>query len=740
MKALAHSARRGVPEQYYDDHICGVVTAGVRSAERIRPHSAKWGEVLCRSVRLATEFHDLGKLDPANQELLSKKNCLESLPVKHWDTGVARLMREGEQQDLAAAIAIYSHHTGLPSFTTESERGDQNAFRLADTRGSSGLSISSYNDKNLDKFIQRHRQETRGLSLPSLPELTIPSSNFSALFHRITLSCLVDADHGDTARHGNGEVIPDGLPLNAAQRLVALKQYVSRLPKRDDDRTRIRDLVFNEAVARPVDPEMLSCDSPLGTGKTTAILAHLLNAAAAKKLRRIFVVLPYTNIINQSVRTYRAALTLDGEGAEDVVAAHHHRVEFDALEARQYSCLWHAPIVVTTAVQFFETLAAASTKTLRKLHQLPGSAIFIDEAHASLPAKLWPLAWLWLKELTKEWGCHCVLASGSLYEFWGLPEFVSPPALLPRLLPDTCRSETNKAEAKRVTYDQIKEPLPLERIPEVLEGLPKPTLMIVNTVQSAAVIADHLANILGRPRCEHLSTALTPHDRDTTYRRIEMRLANPKDRDWVLVATSCVEAGVDFDFSSGMRERAGLVNLLQISGRVNRAGRPKSGSILDFQLAYDKKLMPHPGFRDAAAVLSELFESGQVSAEFCLKALVKEMQRANPADAIMQIKKHEAGLDFPKVQELFRVIEAGTITVVVDPTLRARIEAFDRISFHELQAGSVQIWHSKMLNLGVFEFTQIPGVFGWTLSYNTFLGYMAGVLPLFKGRQEGWNV
>jgi len=116
------------------------------------------------------------------------------------------------------------------------------------------------------------------------------------------------------------------------------------------------------------------------------------------------------------------------------------------------------------------------------------------------------------------------------------------------------------------------------------------------------------------------------------------------------------------------------------------------------------------------------------------------MQRANPADAIAQLNKYESGLDFPKIQELFRVIEAGTITVVVDATLRRRIEAFERVSFHELQAGSVQIWRSKMLKQGVFEFTQLPGVFGWTLDYDTFLGYMAGVLPLLKEGQEGWNI
>ena len=113
---------------------------------------------------------------------------------------------------------------------------------------------------------------------------------------------------------------------------------------------------------------MLACDSPVGTGKTTAIIAHLLNVAALRKLRRIFVVLPFTNIINQSVDVYRLALRLPDESEtimESVVAAHHHRVDFLSYEARCLSARWDSPIVVTTDVQFFETLAACDTASLR---------------------------------------------------------------------------------------------------------------------------------------------------------------------------------------------------------------------------------------------------------------------------------------------------------------------------------------------------------------------------------------
>jgi CRISPR-associated endonuclease/helicase Cas3 len=85
---------------------------------------------------------------------------------------------------------------------------------------------------------------------------------------------------------------------------------------------------------------------------------------------------------------------------------------------------WDAPIVVTTAVQFFETLASNDPAALRKFHQVPGSAIFVDECHAAMPAPLWPQMWRWLRELCEDWGCHLVLGSGSLARFWDSEEFV----------------------------------------------------------------------------------------------------------------------------------------------------------------------------------------------------------------------------------------------------------------------------------------------------------------------------
>ena len=136
-----------------------------------------------------------------------------------------------------------------------------------------------------------------------------------------------------------------------------------------------------------MDEPIETCDAAVGAGKTTAVMAYLLRLAEKKDLRHIFVVVPFTNIIQQSAETYREALTLEGENAAEVVAEVHHRAEFENPDLREMSVLWDAPVTITTAVQFFETMAASHPARLRKLHELAGSAVLLDEAHAAMTSK-----------------------------------------------------------------------------------------------------------------------------------------------------------------------------------------------------------------------------------------------------------------------------------------------------------------------------------------------------------------
>ncbi len=759
MTLLAHSARpdRCVAEQPYSAHVGSVLADASTNAARAARYSWKFGDLLQAAVTLAAEFHDLGKLDPANQAVLERDRTAGRLPLNHSDAGVANVLSlsAGRVGQVAAAV-IYAHHSGLPAFPKETIRPQGHAMRDC----SPASEIATVKDRIDSNLVDYRRLHAAALGTGTAFRTVANAPAASPLLLRLALSCLVDADHSDTARNYKDPVARDGPSLHPRLRLALLDSFVRGLGYgKTDERSRNRAEIYSASRESPVTPGMIECDSPVGTGKTTAVMAHLLKAATAKRLRRVFVVLPFTNIINQSVDVYREALVTAIEDLESVVAAHHHRVEFDDSESRLFAYLWHAPIVVTTAVQFFETLASSTPAALRKLHQLPGSAIFIDEAHTALPTHLWPQAWKWLHELVADWGCHIVLGSGSLSRFWTLEEFVTPPASLPALVHQDLRADSLASEMSRVRYRSWEAPLGLDTLATWVAGLPGPRLLIVNTVQSAAAIARHLAGDAQRAGAsvEHLSTALCPRDRETILTRVRARLKDPNDADWTLVATSCVEAGVDISFRTGVRERCSLTSLLQMAGRVNRSFEYGVADVWDIQLRHDHLLRPHPAFESSARVLGELFaerdEAGKnrVSPLFCTEALRREIRQLGPRKVVAEIDKAECSADFPKMEELFRVIAADTVTAVVDRELIKRLDSGERIKKDDLMLGSVQVWSNRVQAWGLREFqgwigrstrafSRYPELLAWTLDYDHFLGYMAGVLPLVDAGQTGFFV
>jgi CRISPR-associated endonuclease/helicase Cas3 len=240
------------------------------------------------------------------------------------------------------------------------------------------------------------------------------------------------------------------------------------------------------------------------------VAAYLIRRALADtpNLRRLIIVAPYTNILSQTAERLRKALVLPGERADEVIVEHHHRADFSERANRELAVLWQAPIVLTTAVSFFETLAACDPASLRKLHSLPGSAVFIDEAHAAIPTKLWPQNWKWLCELGTEWSCRFVFASGSLARFWEHEDVLGSSTTLPELLPTTQANDVLDAERKRVRYERLGEgkALTVQELIQAVKRTPGPRLVILNTVQNAAVVAKAMRKV--GMKVFHLSTAV----------------------------------------------------------------------------------------------------------------------------------------------------------------------------------------------------------------------------------------
>ena len=692
--------------------------------------SEKAREALMESLTLAAERHDLGKLIPENAATLAcnpSSEARKKLPVNHVNAGRVSVLDNVKAIDFTALHLIHSHHGGLENYS------DLKEILLKDHSATDSVK------KQAAECLRLHNREM-GVERARAPGRMFEQKG--SVDWRIALSCLVDADHEDTAQfyagHCTGDhtsqqaqAEPAPVLLRASERLAALKSYVARINENcpQTPRNALRQELFTAALEAPATPGLASCDSPVGSGKTTSVMAHLLHVAGENGLRRIFVVLPYTSIIDQSVEIYRKALVLEGEDPELVVAAHHHRAEFSAPASRAMTMLWRAPIIVVTAVQFFQTLAAASPSALRKLHTLPGSAVFMDEAHAAMPLLLWLPAWSWLCQLQQRWGCHFVFGSGSLPSFWSREEFREVERLcglagstVRELFPASLRERAAVEEKQRVRYIALKRHVSMETLARCVLRSPGPRLVVCNTVRVAAALAKLLQST--GQSVEHLSTALCPRDRGRTIERVKERLKNAGDNDWTLVATSCVEAGVDFSFRTGFRERFGLCNLLQLAGRICRNAECL-GTIFDFVLL-EQELPGHPKAKTPAEALRGMFMDGLVGPEHCTEAMRRELGLIEPVNTPeMDIAKKDAAYGYKYVEEHFKIIDSDTVTVLVDQGIIKQLAEGELVSPRHIQETSVQIWSNRVKSLPVRELENYPGLLVWTGRYDAFLGYLA---------------
>lgn len=723
---LAHSARpkRGVPVQPYGMHLHNTVQMRALPAlEAMLPFycglQAQIPDRLRTALLWAMEFHDLGKLADENQAVL-RGITGDALPYLHESAGALHCL---EHEQRAAAFAIHSHHQGLTNASAEREQHrlwqiDKEPCRPFVRDGEYAKTVG-----HLPGFRLRH-EEAKGGLLPRLPEEPVrvlrwqrngPNkvSHLSALEMRLLLSLLVDADHGDTAHHYQQEMPVHPPEPHWTERLEKLKKYIAGLGKDRDGhpkpsaRDPLRDAVYQDCLRSDPAIPLYACDAPVGSGKTTAVMAYLLRAAIENKLRRIFVVLPFTNIIQQSVDTYRKALVLDGEDPEQIVAENHHVAEFQSLEARGLTTLWRSPIVVTTAVQFFETLAACAPNRLRKLHSVPGSAVFIDEAHAAMPLHLWPSMWCRLQELSDIWSCRFVLGSGSLPRFWENTRlFVSGTPAPPAMLRPKTVAMGAAGEQTRIMFRSKPEPQNLALLVQWLTKLKGARLVVMNTLQSAGALARELAQ--QGVQTLHLSTALTPTHRERvlTEARNLLNLKHKPEHGWVMVATSCIEAGVDVSFDVALRERSSVSSLIQISGRVNRSGDEAQGEVWDFTSS-DPLFTNNKSLHAARGVVEQAFRTGLfdlMAGDAMTIAIQEEWKRKPDPDKVNALKDCEQQWQFATIAELSRLIEDDSVTAVVDPVIIAKLNERKPVRHTELVRGSVSVRKAVAEKIGLCKF------------------------------------
>ncbi|MDD4312800.1 MAG: CRISPR-associated helicase Cas3', partial [Eubacteriales bacterium] len=407
---------------------------------------------------------------------------------------------------------------------------------------------------------------------------------------------------------------------------------------------------------------------PTGGGKTLSSLAFALKHAMKNELRRVIYVIPYTSIIDQTAAVFRNAL------GDQNVLEHHHNVSYESTDERETdpralaSENWDAPVVVTTNVQFFESLFANRTSRCRKLHNIANSVIIFDEAQM-LPKDLLRPCVQAIQELVRNHCCTAVLCSATQP---ALGQFFDDPGSIREICKD---HEALYQALHRVHFEYAKE-LDDVTLLDRLNHLDQ-VLCIVNTKLQAQTL---FAGLSGEGNY-HLSTLMTPSHRRRILAEIRDRLR--ESLPCRVISTSLIEAGVDVDFPVVYREEAGLDSAIQAAGRCNREGnRSAEDSVVylfEPEARYQSKLPPSLRLPvDVTHILIQQFadiSAPEVIFTYFSRLFAFLGDSLDKKHIVKQINdgiRQGLSIPFAKIAEEFRVIESPTRMVLIPEDQESR--------------------------------------------------------------------
>ena len=638
MEYLAHID--GDREQSGQDHLQG--TADLAEEFAAKFGKADWG--YCCGM-----LHDIGKY---SQEFQRKIHENLNIQVDHSTAG-AKVCEKLDGCYLLLTYCIAGHHAGLPNL------------------GRKGLPSSLLG--RLEKRLCDYSAFEKEIKIPQIttPPITLnleKDPHFAlSVFIRMLYSCLVDADFLDTERFmSNGTVQRDSGECMEVL-LDKLKDRISKwLVNRDDTTVNgRRSEILRNCLEQGKTPKgLFQLTVPTGGGKTVASLAFALQHAVEHHMDRVIYVIPYTSIIEQNAQVFREIL------GNDNVLENHSNVDYEISEDFKPMQLaaenWDKPVVVTTNVQFFESLYANKSSKCRKLHNIVNSVIIFDEAQMLPPNYLKPCMAM-IEELLQQYGTSIVLCTATqpaLQQF--LPEKYIARELCPR------RDEQFRF-FERVTYQNI-DTVTEEEMAEKLQQ-EWHALCIVNTRKRAQRLYEQLQG----EGVYHLSTSMYPAHRKRVLAGIRERLDDKKGKKCIVISTSLVEAGVDLDFTSVYRELAGVDSIIQAAGRCNRNDkRGKEESIVRIFQWEDKERVS--GQRQQIDTTKNLLAEGRdITALDNITEYFRRLYRIKGES--LDIKKildkfKDGNYQFATVAGEFNLIEENTVTVYInrEPEAKALLQ------------------------------------------------------------------
>lgn len=662
-------------------------------AELCAKFSAEWcSEDFARNLGL---LHDIGKYQKGFQDRLTGK----SVKIEHAFCGAQEC--KNYNMDIAA-YCIAGHHGGMPDIGTDGDRHDK--ITLLARLKRSADDYSEYHDEITPKKL-----DSVPMLIPRSKDVKLANKQI-AFWIRMMFSSLVDADFLDTEQFctGRGRSQPNA---DMGGMLSAVSERLAAFPCDTEVRRARRNLLEQAMSHAEEDAHIFTMNMPTGSGKTLASMCFALTQAKRLGLKRIIYVIPYTSIIEQNAKVFRDIF------GEDAVLEHHCNFDYDAVEdadtARKLALAaenWDYPIIVTTNVQFFQSIYGNKPSATRKLHNIADSMIVFDEAHM-FSLQFYKPCLEAIKFLVEDYGCRALMLSATMPDFkkW-FNEFDCGGLKVCELITDKSVFPTFERYSVKELGD-----ISMERLIEVATSS-QSALIVVNTRKAAREIY----KLLGGEKY-HLSTYMTKRDRNRVIGQV--RGALKEGRNFVLVSTSLIEAGVDLDFAAVFRERAGLDNVLQAAGRCNREGlRNKTDShayvfeLTDEEFKYKGKSSKDE-FTNRQDFCKEVMESMGTSPEAVRVYFDKVFTYAKVNMEANDFAKYITpfGFEFEKYAECFKLIdEDNSVNVVViypgDEEEQAIIKALKcggRFAKRKLQQYVVSLRkdeYEKLCEQGVIDF------------------------------------
>ncbi|MDM7986255.1 MAG: CRISPR-associated helicase Cas3' [Smithella sp.] len=648
-------------------------------------------------------MHDIGKYSSAFQKRLSGS----TQKVDHSTAGAIELVEKFQNDENRRFIAtllaycIAGHHSGLPDYGS-----------VIDTDSECTLQ-GRLHRKVEDYQAYLSEIDSSKLNLPSkLPiklSKTFPSFSI-AFLTRMIYSILVDADFLDTETFMNQGEKPRGNYPAINELDKTLSQYLQKFGTPSNRINQRRAEILSQCISKAnTTPGFFSLTVPTGGGKTFSSLAFALKHAVAFGMDRIIYIIPYTSIIEQNANQFKLVF------GEDNVLEHHSNFDWegrrklagqddtddDTLTSvdrlRLAAENWDIPIIVSTNVQFFESLFANRSSQCRKIHNLAKSVLIFDEAQM-LPRDFLMPCIQSILELVRNYGSSavfCTATQPSLQRF--LPRNVEVRELMDD--PQTLYRDFKRVRVRKVgklTDNDL----------AIRLNSQNQTLCVVNTRKHAKVIYD----LLQEDGRFHLSTLMCPIHRQMTIKAIrECLKSNLPCR---VVSTQLIEAGIDIDFPVGYRAMAGLDSIIQAAGRINREGQITSGELIVFEPDSDcvKRV---PAFIQQGADVTRSVLEKYSDDPVCIEAIhayyneLFSLQDPNAFDTAGILRLFEKGLaepnfDFKTAAEKFKIIDNCSHPIIIpfDENAKGLIDTlrfspYPRSILRKLQIYTVNVFESE---------------------------------------------